>query len=316
MLRYRPFRNGDPQALAEIWRTQPPERGLMQPMSAGLFEHEVLAKPYFDNAGLIVAVDGDEPVGFAHAAFGPNEGETSLCTRFGVTCLVMVRANFQNRGIGGELLDRSERYLTRMGAEVLYAGGIRPLNAFYLGLYGGCELPGVLDSGPRAQRLFLSRGYKEIDRSIVLHRDLVGFRAPVDRKQLLIRRNYLVRSIPDPTPASWWEACTWGALERTRFELVPSQGGAVAAQATFWSMQPLAASWGVHAAGLLELETSESHQRQGLATFLLGEAFRRLQVEQVSLVEVQTMRHNAAALKLYEKLGFREVDQGAVYRKE
>ena len=29
---------------------------------------------------------------------------------------------------------------------VLYAGGINPLNSFYLGLYGGSEIPGVLQS--------------------------------------------------------------------------------------------------------------------------------------------------------------------------
>jgi ribosomal protein S18 acetylase RimI-like enzyme len=35
----------------------------------------------------------------------------------------------------------------------------------------------------------------------------------------------------------------------------------------------------------------------------------------VSLVEAQTMTHNTAARELYKKLGFTEVDQGAVYRK-
>jgi ribosomal protein S18 acetylase RimI-like enzyme len=34
------------------------------------------------------------------------------------------------------------------------------------------------------------------------------------------------------------------------------------------------------------------------------------------LVEAQTMQQNAPALKLYEKLGFKKVDEGAVYRKD
>lgn len=316
MIEYRSFRNSDPPALAEIWRSQPPERGLMQPMSAELFEEFVLAKPYFDNRGLIVAVDSGRPIAFVHAAFGPSEDQSRLSRRFGVTCLVMVRSDYQRRGIGAELLARSEAYLRQGGAEVLYAGGLAPLNGFYLGFYGGSELPGVLDSDPRAQQLFLSRGYREVDRTHVLQRDLAAFRAPIDRRQMQIRRRSLVQGADDPRATNWWEACVWSGLERARFELVSREGNEVLGRATFWSIRPLADSWGVHAAGLTELEIEPAHQRQGLATFLLGEAFRQLQAQGVSLVEAQTMSRNTAALKLYEKLGFRLVDQGAVYRKE
>jgi hypothetical protein len=52
---YRAFRNTDPPQLAEIWRSQPPSRGLMQPMSVAILEHYVFSKPTFDSAGLIVA---------------------------------------------------------------------------------------------------------------------------------------------------------------------------------------------------------------------------------------------------------------------
>ena len=73
MIGYRIFRNSDPPHLADIWRTHAGRRGLMQPMTAALLEELVLSKPYFDPQGLIVATDGNHPVGFAHAAFGPTE---------------------------------------------------------------------------------------------------------------------------------------------------------------------------------------------------------------------------------------------------
>ena len=72
MIRYRPFLNHDPPAIAEIWRSQPPQRGLVQPMSPQLFEHLVLSKSYFDRFGLMLAVEGDHPIGFVHAGFGPS----------------------------------------------------------------------------------------------------------------------------------------------------------------------------------------------------------------------------------------------------
>ena len=54
--------------------------------------------------------------------------------------------------------------------------GVGQLNGFYLGLYGGSELPGTLDSSKPAQQLFLGAGYQEIDRTIVLHRETATFR--------------------------------------------------------------------------------------------------------------------------------------------
>ena len=81
-------------------------------------------------------------------------------------------------------------------------------------------------------------------------------------------------------------------------------------------METFATGWGVQAAGLFELEVVTAERRRGLATFLLGDAFRRLAAQGIGLIEVQTMAGNTAARALYEKLGFREVDAGIAYRKE
>ena len=72
----------------------------------------------------------------------------------------------------------------------------------------------------------------------------------------------------------------------------------------------------MHAVGLIDLEVCDAERRQGLATFLLSEAFRHFQTQGMTLVEAQTMQHNTAALGLYQKLGFEAIDHGAVFRKE
>ena len=316
MIRYRTFRNSDPPALAEIWRSQPEGHGRIGRMSAALFEQLVLSKPYFDNAGLIVAVDDDDrPVGFAHAAFGPHEGGQRLSTQCGITCLVMVLPEYRGQGIGAELLARSEDYLRGRGADVIYGGGIAPLNGFYLGLYGGSELPGILDTDAGGQRLFQSHGYREIDRVHVLEKKLAGFRPPIDRNQMQVRRRSTITALPDPPAANWWEACAWCGLEATRYELALRDVGCVAARATSWTLEPLSTSWGLRAAGVIGLEVDEAYRRQGIATYLMGDILRQLASQGTTLVQVQTMQWNKPALKLYEKLGFELVDQGAVYRK-
>ena len=71
----------------------------------------------------------------------------------------------------------------------------------------------------------------------------------------------------------------------------------------------------MHSVGLTNLSIDEPHRRQGLATFLNAEAMKQLQMGGVGLVEAQTMASNQSAIGLYKKLGFREVDQGIVFRK-
>jgi hypothetical protein len=51
LIRYRPFQNWDPPALAEIWRSQPPIRGRIQTVTPPLLEKYVFAKPWFDRHG-------------------------------------------------------------------------------------------------------------------------------------------------------------------------------------------------------------------------------------------------------------------------
>ena len=137
----------------------------MQPVSPDLLEQLIFAKLYFDYAGLILAFQDDLPVGFAHAAFGPNEQQNAISFDLGVTSIVVVRPDCAEAEVAAGLLEQCEQYLRGRGAKVLYGGGIQPLNPFYLGLYGGSELPGVLDSDLVARHLFQSHGYQEIERT-------------------------------------------------------------------------------------------------------------------------------------------------------
>lgn len=198
----------------------------------------------------------------------------------------------------------------------MYGGGIRPLNAFYVGLYGGSELPGILDSDPQHQGFFRAAGYREIDRTVVLHRELTGFRPYVDRQQMLLRRRIRVESACDPPFRTWWEACTVGDFTRLRFELFVSDENKPAAVATLIDMETFSQTWGARTAGMVDVWVADDHRRQGMGLSLVGEILRQAAQQGYGLVEVQTMQQNSAARALYQKLGFEQIDSGAVYRKE
>src|SRR5262249_36231063 len=137
-----------------------------------LLEMLVLAKPYFDPTGLIVAVEAKEVVGFAHAGFGPNEDGSAADKGSGAVCLLGVLPSHRRRGIGSALLERAESYLKQQGSKTILAGAIRPLTPFYLGLYGGSEVPGFLSGDRNAGPFFLRRGYEPCETSLILDRRL------------------------------------------------------------------------------------------------------------------------------------------------
>jgi GNAT superfamily N-acetyltransferase len=311
----RPFRNTDPPHLAEIWRSQPPQRGILQPISAPMLEFAVFSKAHFDRNGLIVAEQDGIPVGFAHAGFGPNEEGTGLDKSIGTTHMLMMKAGYEDPALVDALLDASEEYLRTSGATVIYAGGIKPLNSFYLGLYGGSEIPGVLQSNKLVREACLRRGYAESGQVCILQCDLVRFRPPVSHKVRRVGRLVRFEETVDPLSSCWWEACVWGSQQRDRFQLLDKTTNEVIATASFWDVQPLSACWGICTAGLFELVVEPEWRRQGCASFLLGEAFRLLRRRGVATIEAQCMSTNEQALDFYQSLGFIEVDRGYVFRK-
>ena len=315
MLNYRSFRNTDPPALTAIWRSRAGQLGLVQPISVDLFEQLVLGKVYFDSEGLILAFDDDLPVGFAHAAFGPNEGRNRISTEAGVTCMLIVRPDCAEAEVAAGLLKQCEAYLCRHGAKVLYGGAVEPLNPFYLGLYGGSALPGVLNSDVVARDLYQSHGYEEVERTLIFRRPLDGFRPPIDRRQMQLRRQMIVETSADPPVGSWWEACTAGDFELTRFELRPRGGGSVVACATVRSMDFAAVPCAGRGVGVMDLRVVPSRRRQGLATFLLADALRELAQQGAAVVEAHAAQQNLAALALAGKLGLEQVEEGIVFRK-
>jgi len=315
LIGFRTFRNGDSPQLAEIWRTRSGLRGYVQPMTPALLERWVLSKPYFENAGLQVATEGDRLIGFAHSGFGPTDDQSDLSHDLGASIMVIVRPHESEPQIAAELIARAENYLRNRGAKVLYGGGIRPLDAFYLGLYGGSELPGVLDSDAQHQSFFRAAGYHEIDRTIVLHRELAGFRPVVDRQQMQLRRRTRFDYLCDPPHRTWWDACTFGDFTRLEYRLSLPPDTEMVAKATLIDLETFSHTWGVRTAGIVDVWVAEPHRRQGFGKYLLGEVLREAAEQGFGLAEVQTMQHNMAALAIYAKLGFHQVDTGVVFRK-
>jgi ribosomal protein S18 acetylase RimI-like enzyme len=314
VIEYRCFRNDDPPRLADIWRSAELGPAAVQPMTADLLEGAVLAKPYFDREGIVIAFDGERPVGFAHAGFGPTADGRGLDHSVGIIPVIAVVPHRLGRRIGDELLGHGEAYLRRHGARRLQGGGSGATRGFYLGLYGGADLPGVLESSPALAAVFTRGGYRAAERIAVVSRRLAGFRPAVSRTQLALRRSSLLRPIDEPPHRHWWEAATTTGLPLRRYELVGADG-AVMATATFWDMYGLAGCPPASRWGLLDVEVPEPLRRRGLGHHVLGEALFDLAEEGGQTVEAQAGDAHPAACGLFAKLGFAPIAFGTLYEK-
>jgi ribosomal protein S18 acetylase RimI-like enzyme len=287
----------------------------MQPMTVPIFEHIVLSKPYFDRQGLIVAVLDGQPVGFVHASLGPNSQKSDIGSELGVICLLQVLPQFSTREIRDGLLARAESYLIDRGVRVIRGGGFPAVSPYYLGLYGGSELPGVIDSDRTLRESLRNAGYQEKAKFHTMHRRLSQFRPPMDRSQHLLSRQFRVDVELDHQFDNWWDSCTLGMTQHGCFHLASSLNGDRVGSLIFWDLEPLASSWGIPSVGLSRLWIADDQQDKGLATFLLAQALRHFVGMSTALAEVQVPWESQTALGLFRKLGFEIVDGGVAFEK-
>jgi ribosomal protein S18 acetylase RimI-like enzyme len=315
VVQYRTFGNDDPPRLAQVWNAAFVGRGAVQLRHSSPLEHFVFAKPYFDPAGLSVALDGSTPVGFAHAGFGPTPDGSRLSTDKGVLCLLGVVPSHRRRGIGSELLRRSEDFLRQRGATDLYAGSMPPLNPFYLGVYGGSDSPGILLSDTAAEPFLARHGYRSHEVRQVFQCRLSNSYNVVDARFANLRNRFDIRAQARGRPTSWWQAAVLGPLEMLEFSVEDKTTHDILGRVCVWEMEGFSHRWNESALGLTEVEVHQDMRRQGVAKYLLSQALRYLRDQYFTLAELHVCESNEAGRRLCQSLGFKQVDSGRMYRK-
>ena len=316
MIELRPFRNSDSQGIAAVWNEQPPLRGRLKTITTALLEQHVLAKPYFDPLGLVVACEAERVVGFVHAGFMPGALPGELKRGQGIICQLIVSPSVEALQVSAQLLGAAETFLQTAGANEFYGGGLGEHSPFYLGLYGGCQLPGVLASDTSMAAALRAGGYTEHCAVEIWQRELSAFRPPIDRELIGLRRQFQLRLDSTSSAEQWSDTCIYCWIDRTRLEIVSIAKKNVShGVLTFWDMEPLASNWGVRAMGLADASFDMDISRRTCWVWLLTESIRHFQGQGISLVEIQTGSGESDLLEACRKLGFQMVDRGIQFRK-
>lgn len=314
MVEYRSFRNADPPRLLKLWHDCELGRGAALGFHCDALDMLVLAEPYFDRQGLIVACSGDDVVGYAHAGFGAKADDSGLDFSQGVLSAVMVRPDFRRQGIGRELVRRAETYLLQRGARELFAGESGRRNPFYLGLYGGSESVGFLESDKLAAPFLQAIGYAPAERYQVCRRDISQKNDPFDPRLISIRRKLQLGLMDRPPKAGWWWMTREGRMDSLCFCLTPGGNAPPTARVTCWGMDVQSLTWRQRTVGLVDLCVGEKDRRQGYAKALIVEVMRRLRDELVTHVDLAARESDPAAVNFCRTMGFDRIDTGVVYR--
>jgi ribosomal protein S18 acetylase RimI-like enzyme len=316
VIEYRRFRNTDPPGLAEVWNHAFTGRGAARLRTSSPLESCTFSKLFFDPEGLIVARDGGRIVGFVHAGFGANVQGTGLDQQSGVTCMLAVHSSHRGQKIGAELLRRSEEHLLARGASRLFAGSMAPLNPFYLGLYGGSELPGFLATDQAAEPFFTSHGYQVCRTTRVLQRRLSVPIKVFDARFVGYRQRFELCEDAASRLGTWWQYALFNAAEPRVFSLLDRTDNQYAAQATVWEMDGFSCRWNLPAVGIADWFVRPDLQRQGVGKYLLTQVLRRAMEELLEVVEVHIPSDNQPAWKVCQALGFEQVDLGRMYQRK
>jgi GNAT superfamily N-acetyltransferase len=223
--------------------------------------------------------------------------------------------DYRRQGIGRELMTRAEAYLREAGAEAVFGGESGTRNPFYLGLYGGAEGTGFLESDQNAAPFLTSVGYAPSERYLLFRRDISLKKDPFDPRCVAIKRAMKFGVMDRPPNATWWWMTRHGRFESLTFALVPNNGTPSPAIVTCWGMELHAANRGQRTVGLTDVFVAEKDRRKGYARVLLSEVIRRLRDDLVTQVEVTIDEKNVAAIGLFRSLSFEPVDAGVVYRR-
>ena len=310
MIQFRPFLNTDPPAIVDIWRQQPPLRASVESINRDSFDKFVFSKPYFDRNGFIVAERQSEILGFVHAGFGPNHDQSDINKENGILAQLKVKVGKKHDEIAQQLIAHGIKYLKTNGAKSCYAGSQFPHAPFYMGLYGGSRIPGVLEKDKLFLEAFLRAGFVRMSEFAVMTLAVPDFKPLMGREIMTAKRKFLIAPSIDPRERTWWECCSLGMADRDAFTISTRRTQELVARAVFWDMMPLAGEWGVQARGVYDLRIMPDFQHEKLELFLLSESLKHLKEQGIGLVEAQTRVSNTPALETFQRLGFVETGRG------
>jgi GNAT superfamily N-acetyltransferase len=265
------------------------------PLDPERFVALVESKSSFDPAGLLVAVEGGDVVGWAHACVAAgSEGHHDPANK--VARLRMLIYPRDRLTVGAALVAEATAWLRRAGGREIEALHAKAGYPFYRGLWMGGEPMGPATM-PHVQMALEVGGYKATQESIFMTAAITSppkeVAAAVDVE--------LVAAATEMRHEPMRES--WIGFEPMRIQAL---AGGESVGHIAWVMLPhVADRLGAACMNIWGLGVRDSHRRKGIASALVASALAESYALGARFASVGTQLWNAPAHATYARFGFR-----------
>ena len=296
MLTVRSFRNEDPPRLLELWqKTQCRQRNLAPRLSLSIsqLQTQLLGLPIQDHRSIMLALDGNRPVGYVHTTFAPDQSGYSFDPTIGQICFLCVDPDYSDAtGAAAALLRAGEDYLLAKGAQTVFGGSPSPSAPFYTGFYSGGEAVGILHADETVINAFYEANYQVHQKTVWFLFDLQHYSSAITAEMVGYYDGLNVDIYEVPAAKTWWEGCclAHGIWFDATASLVQTNRpiARLRTRITYPDTENVLAMYGkTWLASLMELRVHPDFGDEGIKKYLLGELIHYLALQN-QIVQVES----------------------------
>ena len=288
--------------VAALWNRSARTRHAFFPWTGDLLYRRWRDAGRFDPLDLIAARDDDgELVGIAHVS-AVNE---PFYDPAGAVEALFVRPDRRRNGIGARLLAAALKRLRGRRLGFVDFLGAWPYGPLYTTLADGSERSGAF--GAESAPLARAAGFRCVRESIVMRLDLADAILPVDPDARVS-----VDRRPREGGPTWLDRVFtgWRLFDHAMLDA----DGRLLSRAIFSRMEGVSDWVGREVYALFGVHTPPELRGRGYAFRNIGAVLSRLHAAGTAVVELHVYADNVPALRLYGRLGFREVARTSMWR--
>lgn len=313
----RSFHNADLMTLVEIWNEHWSAAGMQANVTAAMFEQAVLSRRFFQADHLLVAQESDAPaspvLGWCHFVLPKmvDHGEGQDLCESATICGLCARGS--RHDVLDELLENAEQRIAKESINQIRVGLVRDRKLGYAGLAPMGHGIGVSNFDAPAVEALTQRGYQSHSTNIRMQASVMGFRPPVSRQAMQLRRSARVRT----EAFSYRNARQAASMSHLDVEThcLEDPSGNDLAKINLWFSDAEAE---VMDPTMVVLDLDQAHESSELSTaesYLIGAVIQSLAERRISRVETAVDQKKPALLEELGKLSFKPHDEGMAWDK-
>ena len=301
-LNFRSYQDSLAPEIVEIWNQSLQEEYGFFPITVEQLQKHYSSSRHFNSEHIIIAFYNTTPLGFIHYDLVDEPGYE----RAGVICALAVIPEHRLQGIGDKLLSKAIDKLELHRIRFIDAAGAWPYSSFYATLIDGSERAGINENNHGAKWLLNNYYFYPGRKSYTMIKELKG-----EPFFSILPQNVYIGSREN---CSTWLDHAFRGWDLYDHELL-DKDGVILSRCIYARMDGSSRYQQKERYSLFGVYTPPEHQGMGYATANLKLLCNKFIGEGVDEIELHVYQDNSPAVKLYRRIGFKEIGETVIMRR-